>query len=764
MPESAQTKSGDSDRIAVWGGVECTVNRVGNIYFDQLERGGHAARFTDLERCASLGISALRYPVIWERTAPRSLVDIDWHWSDARLLELRALGITPIVGLVHHGSGPAYTSLVDPAFPEKLAEYAGAVAARYPWIENYTPINEPLTTARFSGLYGVWYPHGREPRTFIDALLNQCRAVALAMNAIRAVNSRAKLIQTEDLGKTYSTPLLAYQAEFNNHLRWLTWDLLCGKLDRAHPLWDWLVHCAGAGEAELLWFQENRCPPQILGANHYVTSQRFLDEQLINYPACYHGGHGRQRYADIEAARCLTEWPDDLQKLLAEAWERYRLPLAVTECHIDSTRDDQLRWLAQVWRATEAAKHSGVDVRAFTLWALFGAYDWNSLVTRQTGYYEPGAFDVRGPEPRPTAIAVVARQLASGAAPAHPVLATSGWWLRHGRFFCPPVEPHQVVPSCAASSAPVMAGLETETEDAQPTALALISTEMGSFAMPAAPLLITGATGTLGNAFGRLCTARGVGFRLLSRAEMDLGDSATIERALTLHEPWGVINAAGYVRVDDAEHDVERCFRENTVGAHNLASACSRHNLPLVTFSSDLVFDGQQDRPYLENDQVAPLNAYGKSKAEGEKRVLDSYPEALVIRTSAFFGPWDAYNYVALVLRSLRRRQSFMAAGDTTISPTYVPDLVHATLDLLIDDANGIWHLTNSDAVTWAELALRAARTAGLDESLVQICRSDDLNYVARRPKYSALGSQRASLMPTLDDAINRLLSGPTAD
>src|SRR5215204_187792 len=256
MPETAQTQSGDSDRIAVWGGIECTVNRVGNIYFDQLERGGHAARFADLERCASLGINALRYPVIWERTAPRSLLDIDWHWSDARLLELRALGITPIVGLVHHGSGPAYTSLVDPAFPEKLAEYAGAVAARYPWIENYTPVNEPLTTARFSGLYGVWYPHGREPKTFIDALLNQCRAVALGMNAIRAVNSRAKLIQTEDLGKTYSTPLLAYQAEFNNHLRWLTWDLLCGELDRAHPLWDWLVHCAGAGEAELLWFQE----------------------------------------------------------------------------------------------------------------------------------------------------------------------------------------------------------------------------------------------------------------------------------------------------------------------------------------------------------------------------------------------------------------------------------------------------------------------------------------------------------------------------
>ena len=105
-----------------------------------------------------------------------------------------------------------------------------------------------------------------------------------------------------------------------------------------------------------------------------------------------------------------------------------------------------------------------------------------------------------------------------------------------------------------------------------------------------------------------------------------------------------------------------------------------------------------------------------------------------------------------------------MAAGDTTISPTYVPDLVHATLDLLIDNASGIWHLTNGDAVTWAELALLAARTTGLDERLVQICRSDELSFVARRPPYSVLGSQRASLMPTLDHAINRLLSGAAAD
>src|SRR5205085_3518138 len=126
-----------------------------------LERNGHASRDGDLERFASLGIRAIRYPVLWERTAPERIADADWSWPDSRLPALRELGMTPIVGLVHHGSGPRRTSLLHPCFATGLAEFAGAVAARYPWVEHWTPVNEPLTTARFSGLYGVWYPHAR---------------------------------------------------------------------------------------------------------------------------------------------------------------------------------------------------------------------------------------------------------------------------------------------------------------------------------------------------------------------------------------------------------------------------------------------------------------------------------------------------------------------------------------------------------------------------------------------------------------------------
>src|SRR5215218_5506699 len=134
-------------RIPLWGGVECTRNRVGDRYFDQLRLSGHDARIGDLERIAALGFEALRYPVLWERHAPGDVEEADWSWSDERLTELRRLGVEPILTLLHHGSGPPGTSLVDPRFPERFARYARAVAERYPWVTSYTPINEPLTTA-----------------------------------------------------------------------------------------------------------------------------------------------------------------------------------------------------------------------------------------------------------------------------------------------------------------------------------------------------------------------------------------------------------------------------------------------------------------------------------------------------------------------------------------------------------------------------------------------------------------------------------------
>ena len=186
--------------LALWGGAECTINRVGDHFKDQTIASGHDARTDDLDRFAGLGITAIRYPLLWESFELCQDRKQLWEWHDERLARLRGRGVRPILGLVHHGSGLRATNLLAPDFAAGLAQHAAEAAGRYPWVQDWTPVNEPLTTARFSALYGLWYPHLRDETAFWLALVNQIDAVRAAMAAVRSINPRARLIQTEDLG------------------------------------------------------------------------------------------------------------------------------------------------------------------------------------------------------------------------------------------------------------------------------------------------------------------------------------------------------------------------------------------------------------------------------------------------------------------------------------------------------------------------------------------------------------------------------------
>jgi dTDP-4-dehydrorhamnose reductase len=266
----------------------------------------------------------------------------------------------------------------------------------------------------------------------------QCKAVSMAMRAIREVNPTAKLVQTEDLGKTHSTPALAYQAEFENERRWVSLDLLCGRVNPEHRMWRELLDW-GAEENDVRWFLDNPCPPDIMGINHYITSERFIDERVELYPEHTHGGNGWHTYADVEAVRVCAEGVEGPRVLLREVWERYGLPIAVTEAHLHCTRDEQLRWLLHIWTAAQKLRSDGVDVRAVTVWSVFGAYDWNSLLTRWEGHYEPGAFDLRAPSPRPTAIAHLMRELIATGTFEHTLTESPGWWQHSRRLIYPEV-------------------------------------------------------------------------------------------------------------------------------------------------------------------------------------------------------------------------------------------------------------------------------------------------------------------------------------
>lgn len=701
------------DALEVWAGFECTLNRVGDSQHDQLATCGHYDRADDIERVASLGVRAIRYPVLWERLEDRSDDDARWRWIDDRLARLQQLGVQPIVGLMHHGSGPLDTSLMDDAFPARFAAFAGRVAERYPWVTHYTPVNEPLTTARFAALYGIWYPHARDDRAFARALLNQTRATRLAMEAIRARVPTARLVQTEDLGFTHATPALAHQAWFENERRWLSFDLLCGRVNTAHPMWPYLRD-AGVTLNELSDAVGDGCAPDIIGVNHYVTSERWLDGDIEQYPPHTHGGNGRERYADVEAVRAVPSRVMGPARLLKQAWDRYGIPLAVTEVHLGCTREQQMRWLNDVWHAAHDACDAGADVRAVTVWAALGTYDWCSLVTRTDGKYESGLFDSRSSPPRRTALATMTEALACRGEYDHPAIHGPRWWRG-------------------------------------PMRVRFESSHLGRIR----PVVIAGARGTLGTAITKACRGRGIACLPLGRDALDITDEASVARVLQASGAWAVVNAAGWVRVDDAEQSRDECRRLNVDGAASLARACAGRGVRLATFSSDLVFDGSGTTPYVESDITAPLGEYGRSKRDAECAVLAAAPDALVVRGAWFFGPWDEWNFVTRALRGVARGAPFELPNDLVVSPTFVPHLADATLDLLIDGERGIWHLVNKgEGATAAEFARAAAQLAGLDASLVVGRPHHALGLTAKRPPFAALASARGTVMPTLDEAL----------
>ena len=368
----------------------------------------------------------------------------------------------------------------------------------------------------------------------------------------------------------------------------------------------------------------------------------------------------------------------------------------------------------------------GCDVRAVTAWSLFGAYNWDTLLTRTDGSYECGAFDVRGTKPRPTAVARLIRAAVASREPIEPDFDLPGWWQR----------PEKILYRAPADK-------ETAPE--------LKARTRGR----SRPILICGAGGSLGRALSEACGQRSLPYCAVSRAELDITDPLAVRSACESMRPWAIINAAGYVRVDDAEQQSAECFRENARGPEVLAGVALHRDIALLTFSSDLVFDGHSVAPYVESSAVGPLNIYGQSKLACEFATL-RHSRGLCVRTAAFFGAWGRGDFLSDALLALSSGRKAIALCDVTVSPTYVPDLAQASLDLLIDGCTGVVHLANRGALSWAEFLERGAEKLNIDARGIQRRRLGELNLRAARPLYSALASERVFTMPTLEDALNR--------
>lgn len=185
----------------------------------------------------------------------------------------------------------------------------------------------------------------------------------------------------------------------------------------------------------------------MIGLNHYVTSDRFLDHRVERYPVSARGGNGLLAYADVEAVRVVDPAPPGWMQHLDHLWRRYRRPIAITECHLGCTREEQLRWLAECWDSALAARQAGVEVEAVTVWSLLGSHDWDTLLTQPNGHYESGVFDLADGFVRPTALAALTLALATRGAADLPVAREAGWWRSPRRLSFPP---HPVAPLAEA--------------------------------------------------------------------------------------------------------------------------------------------------------------------------------------------------------------------------------------------------------------------------------------------------------------------------
>jgi dTDP-4-dehydrorhamnose reductase len=252
--------------------------------------------------------------------------------------------------------------------------------------------------------------------------------------------------------------------------------------------------------------------------------------------------------------------------------------------------------------------------------------------------------------------------------------------------------------------------------------------------------LITGKDGQASLAFADLLDARKEKYVALGRKELDITDLKAVREAVLTYKPEAVFNGAAYNDVDKAESDWEQAFLVNGIGPRNLAIACEEAGIPLVTFSTDYVFDGTKGSPYTVADAPNPINAYGKSKLLGEHYVQSLCRKYILARVSWVFGVKGKAEscFPKKVLKWAETKTELRVVDDQVSSPTYAPDLAEAVYALLQERAWGLCHITNTGSCSryeWAKTILSLWEWKGK----LLTAKSCDFETAAQRPEFSVL-------------------------
>ena len=260
-------------------------------------------------------------------------------------------------------------------------------------------------------------------------------------------------------------------------------------------------------------------------------------------------------------------------------------------------------------------------------------------------------------------------------------------------------------------------------------------------------VLVTGANGQLG---WELAQAAGsfpaFEFVFVDRNAMDLSNPAEFEAVIALFAPDAIINTAAYTAVDKAETETELAHTINAEAVAQLAKIAKQKNIPFITYSTDYVFNGNATTPYLTDTTLAPVNYYGKTKADGEQMALAENPATIIIRTSWVFSS-HGNNFVKTMMRLMKDKDALNIVGDQKGRPTYAKDLALATIQIIKalnegKSIKGIYHYANTGETTWFGFAEKIKALAGLTCNLTAISTAQ-FPTPAKRPTYSVLDTQK---------------------
>ncbi|MBR3140018.1 MAG: dTDP-4-dehydrorhamnose reductase [Methanobrevibacter sp.] len=222
---------------------------------------------------------------------------------------------------------------------------------------------------------------------------------------------------------------------------------------------------------------------------------------------------------------------------------------------------------------------------------------------------------------------------------------------------------------------------------------------------------------------------------------LDITDKQKTIDFIVDNKPDIVINSAAYTDVDGCEENQDLAFSVNGEGVRNLALGCSEVDCPLVHVSTDYVFNGENTRPWVEDDEIGPISIYGKSKLKGEEAILEILDKFFIIRTAWLYG-YNGKNFPKTMLELAENHSEITVVYDEVGSPTYTPDLAEAISKLIETDYYGIYHITNSESCSWCEFAKYIFEVAGKDVKVIPVTASEFAR-AAPRPSYSVLENKK---------------------